>query len=244
MELVVATRVYIDGFNLYYGIVRKRSLHWLDLELFSERLNLGQPVEKIIYCTAMVSGTRDDPHKPDRQYAYLEALRLACQSVEIVLGSFTKHAKLQPLAGCDNAPTCAIEVWVRNEKGSDVNLATRLVHDAHAGRFDKAIVVSGDSDLVEPVRVVVREIGKTVWVRNPYWRDSKELQAVASDYRTIRPSVLATCQFPDPVTDGVKIITKPLAWSTPKPMLTKKQIYLGACPQKGCLNKISVFRYE
>jgi len=41
------------------------------------------------------------------------------------------------------------------EKGSDVNLAAHLINDAHAGRFDEAIVVSGDSDLCDAIKIVV-----------------------------------------------------------------------------------------
>jgi hypothetical protein len=42
------------------------------------------------------------------------------------------------------------------EKGSDVNLATHLLHDAHMGRFDVAGVISNDSDLLEPIKNCAR----------------------------------------------------------------------------------------
>jgi len=38
------------------------------------------------------------------------------------------------------------------EKGSDVNLATHLLHDAHRGWFEAAVIVSNDSDLLEPIK--------------------------------------------------------------------------------------------
>lgn len=240
----MTTRVYIDGFNLYYGLIRENRLHWLDLQQFSERLNLGQKVDKILYCTAMVSSTPDDPDKAHRQFAYHQALRIACPAVEIILGAFTTHRKFQPVSGCKNSPTCAVTVMDRNEKGSDVNLATRLVHDAHSARFDRAIVVSGDSDLVEPVRIVVSEIGKPVWVRNPRPRDSKELISVASNYSRIVAAVLKNSQLPEPVTDGVKIIKKPPIWSQPRQLLNRCDILSAKCPQAGCLNSITTCRYQ
>ena len=120
-----ATRVYIDGFNLYHGIIRPHRLHWLDLAKFAERLNLGLPVEKVIYCTAMVSSTPSDPQKAQRQDVYHRALAIACPTVEIIKGQFARHKKYQPLVGCANSPSCAVSVWVRTEKGSDVNLAAR-----------------------------------------------------------------------------------------------------------------------
>ncbi len=54
------------------------------------------------------------------------------------------------------------------EKGSDVNLATHLLHDAHMGRFDVAVVVSNDSDLLEPIRIVREQLGKKVGILNPH----------------------------------------------------------------------------
>jgi len=47
-------------------------------------------------------------------------------------------------------------VWVdkTEEKGSDVNLATHLLHDGFRGMFEAAVLITNDSDLTEPVRVV------------------------------------------------------------------------------------------
>ena len=62
------------------------------------------------------------------------------------------------------------------EKGSDVNLAVSLVHDAHLGRFDRAAVISNDSDLEEALRVVKDECGKEVYLLSPVPRQpSKHL---------------------------------------------------------------------
>ena len=40
------------------------------------------------------------------------------------------------------------------EKGSDVNLATYLVADGFRDLYDTAVVVSNDSDLAEPLKLV------------------------------------------------------------------------------------------
>lgn len=238
------TRVYIDGFNLYHGIIQSNRLHWLDLEKFSERLNRGRPVDRVLYCTASVSSTPDDPEKAQRQDAYLRAVRIACPKVEIIKGNLTTNRKLRPIAGCLNRPPCAVKVSIREEKGSDVNLATRLIHDAHLGRFDLAIVVSGDSDLVEPIRLVTSEIKKPVWVRNPRDLSSAELEAVATDYARIRPAVLQATQLPDPVRGEGKEYFKPARWSRPLPAMTKKTILCVACPQAGCTKHVTTCRIE
>jgi hypothetical protein len=136
-----------------------------------------------------------------------------------------------------------VQVVIRNEKGSDVNLASKLLHDAHMDRYERAIVVSGDSDLTEPIRLVTQEIGKTVWVRNPRDVHSEELTAVASHYDRIRPAVLIASQFPDSVSDGSKTYTKPAKWSLPPGARSKTEIAAFACPVTGCGNTIKTSTY-
>lgn len=233
------TRVYIDGFNLYYGIIARNRLHWLDLNEFSKRLNRGVDVERIIYCTARVSSTPDDPLKSQRQDIYLRALRAACANVEIVEGNFSSHKKPQPLADCPHAAFCQVRVVIRTEKGSDVNLASRLLHDAHLNKYDRAIVVSGDSDLVEPIRLVTQEVGKEVWVRNPRAVNSSELRAVASDYQTIATAVAKSAQFSDTVAG----LCKPERWKSPWRVAKKCEVLNVACPQPACTKRIKTCCY-
>jgi hypothetical protein len=47
-----------------------------------------------------------------------------------------------------------VRVLKVEEKGSDVNLASHLLLDAFQGSFDVAAVLSNDSDLIEPMRIV------------------------------------------------------------------------------------------
>ncbi len=192
----------------------------------------------------MVSGTPIDPAKAQRQDAYHRALAIACPNVEIVKGQFTTHKKLQAVATCPSFPTCGIRVAVRNEKGSDVNLAARLLHDAHLGAYDRAIVVSGDSDLLtEPIRLVTQLVKKAVWVRNPRPVNSQQLAGAASNYEWIRIGVLSASQLPDPVSDGTKIYTRPAKWLVHSAPKTKQNILATTCPLAACGNKIESCRY-
>jgi len=55
-------------------------------------------------------------------------------------------------------------VWVQKaeEKGSDVNLASHLVRDAFMNLFDVAVVVTNDTDLIEPIKIVRDDVGKAI----------------------------------------------------------------------------------
>ena len=54
------------------------------------------------------------------------------------------------------------------EKGSDVNIAAHLVNDAYKGAFDVAVLVTNESDLLEPIRLVRRELSLQVGILNPH----------------------------------------------------------------------------
>ena len=54
-------------------------------------------------------------------------------------------------------PPDMMRIIRHEEKGSDINLASHLLADGFAGSYDAAIVISGDSDFMTPVRMV-REV--------------------------------------------------------------------------------------
>jgi NYN domain len=72
-------------------------------------------------------------------------------------------------------------VWKTEEKGSDVNLGVHLVRDAFRQAFDIAAVLTNDTDLVEPVRIVTRELGMLVTLLTPTARPAASLAAVSSN---------------------------------------------------------------
>lgn len=94
-----------------------------------------------------------------------------------------------------------------------MNLATHLVRDAFLRRFDVAVVVSNDSDLYEPIRVVRQELGKPVGILIPEERrPSAKLEPIASFVRSIRRAALAKSQFPEELVDAVGTFRKPASW--------------------------------
>ena len=57
-----------------------------------------------------------------------------------------------------------VQVMKSEEKGSDVNLATYLLVDAFDDDYEMAVVVTNDSDLAEPIRLVRQKFRKKVLV--------------------------------------------------------------------------------
>jgi hypothetical protein len=93
-----------------------------------------------------------------------------------------------------------------------VNLATHLLHDAHMNRFDVAVVVSNDSDLLEPIKIVRDQLHKRVGILNPHRNPSRALLPHIDFIKQIRVGVLKTAQFPPTLTDAHGTFTKPTGW--------------------------------
>jgi hypothetical protein len=82
----------------------------------------------------------------------------------------------------------------------DVNLAAHLIHDAHRGAFEAAVVISNDSDLTTPIELVTRDLGLPVGVVNPHAmnpdsRQSRQLRRVASFLKEVRPGGFESASF-------------------------------------------------
>jgi hypothetical protein len=132
--------------------------------------------------------------------------------VSIHLGHFLSHEVTMPLVVPPGQRQTYARVVKTEEKGSDVNLATHLLHDAHMGRFDVAVVVSNDSDLLEPIKIMREQLGKKVGVLNPHKNPSRALLPHIDFIKQIRAGVLSASQLPATMRDTTGTFTKPPAW--------------------------------
>lgn len=205
------TSVYIDAFNLYFGSLRNTPYRWLDLEALCRAYLPNNQVTCIKYFTAKVSARPNDPQQPARQQAYLRAIS-TLPTVEIIYGHYLSHTVSAMLANPPATGSKFVDIIKTEEKGSDVNLATHLLHDAHLGKFDIAVVISNDSDLLEPIKLVRRDLKKTVGVLNPQKKASRAILPHIDFIKQIRANTLANCQFPDTLSDAHGSFKKPLKW--------------------------------
>lgn len=196
--------VYIDGFNLYFGMVEAGFEHckWLNLRLLSDNLiNEKQEVIRVKYFTSRVS---NNPEKQKRQSAYIEALESV--GVKIYYGHYQRDKIDCKVCG---------NVWPNyNEKMTDVNIATQMIVDAYKDEYDAAMLISGDSDLVPPMKAVHENFKlKRVIVAFPPKRFNNSVSLVAKGSFIIGRKKLVDSQFDDEVTkrDGFKL-KKPTDW--------------------------------
>lgn len=213
----VATYVYVDAFNLYYGAVRGTRYKWLNiLELCRRILDPKHDIQKIKYFTASVSARPGDPGQPIRQRMYYRALQ-TIPGLEIIKGTFYTKRDQRPTAASveSGGPLEYVDVMLSEEKGSDVNLGVHMVHDGHLARYDAAILISNDSDLAEAVSIVRHDLRKVVGVLNPHppGRQSRILDRASTFTRQIDAQHLRLSQFPNELTDEKgRRFRKPPAW--------------------------------
>lgn len=215
------TVVYVDGFNLYYGVLRGTTFKWLDLYALFQDHVLGPAtcVETVRYYTAPVKGSAsDDPASPQRQRIYLSALKaFNGNRIEIVHGSIVRTTPiLRLLKTLQDGAVSRVRVVQLTEKETDVNLAADLISDAWLGRCDQAVICSNDRDFVGAVTAVRRDhpgvvIGIVAPVRDPH-HISSYLRKLAHWYKALSPAHLARSQLPERIPGT--LLRCPDAWRT------------------------------
>lgn len=237
--------VYVDGFNLYYGLtgaiaagVLPARAKWLDLHALARRICPGDEIARVKYFTARVRSQADDPAQTARQAVYWQALA-ANPRVRIVEGSFRFRPVWRPTVDSFQAverearhgtPISRLRyehVMDPEEKGSDVNLAVHLLHDAHRGAFEQAVVISNDQDILTAIRLVRLCMGLPVVVCNgrsilpraekpkAQYLPTRQLREAATLALPVRASDILGSILPSPVVHPVtgNVCAKPEAWT-------------------------------
>ena len=166
MISLIRTNIYIDGFNFYYRALRGTAYRWLGIGKLAHLLLPRNQINRIRYFTAVVTSRPSDPTQAQRQQAYLRALR-TIPNLTVHYGHFLANTKRRPLARQPQTGPRVVEVLDSEEKGSDVNLASHLLMDGFEEDYELAVVISNDSDLQLPVRMVRTRLGKQVGVFDP-----------------------------------------------------------------------------
>lgn len=197
---------YIDGFNLYHAIseLNRPHLKWLDLHALC--VDLCGPNESLLgvyyftaYATSRVGAV-------GRHKEYIAALEHA--GVRCIVGHFKE--KFRSCRSCDAK-------WVgHEEKETDVAIAVQIVADAFTDQYDRAFILSADSDLAPAIKVVRGQFpNKTLNVIAPPGRLShaRDLKPILE----ITKGRIARCLLPASSSrgDGSMIYTRPQDYDPP-----------------------------
>ncbi len=190
--------VFIDGFNLYHALDhfdgapdhnRYCKYKWLNLRKLASMFVFGKDtLEEVLYFTTLATW---DAGKTARHRLYIRALEN--EGVTVIYGEFKRKKK--------HCQRCKGDFWSFEEKQTDVNIALYLFQLAILERYDKAIIISGDTDLLPAVKVVRAVfLSKQIGVVIPIGRASEDFKKHVDFHYKMREHHLIKSRFPDTIT--------------------------------------------
>jgi uncharacterized LabA/DUF88 family protein len=210
---------FVDGFNLYHALdffedgvserdkFRYRKYRWLSLRTLAQCYVRPQ-TETLVGVNYFTTYAHWREDKVFRHSLYVRAQQ--AEGTHVIFGKF-KNKQITCKAGCGGM----FSTW--EEKQTDVNLARSIMELAYLDVFDRAIVISGDSDQV-PTISFVRDYftDKTITVVVPIGRAADELKAVAHTTEKMSEAHLQRAQMPEKVqcASTGEWLLRPPKWNT------------------------------
>lgn len=197
--------VFIDGFNLYHAIDKNPSYHkykWLDFSKLAQCfVTKSDTIEEIIYFTALAEWS---PAKMSRHKVFIRALR-SC-GIQIVYGKFRHVTRLCTM--------CGQYYQTYEEKRTDVNIAIYLLKLAIDDRYDTAMIISGDSDLIPAIQEAKNRFPQKNFLNiTPIGRKAEAMKNACDYHMKMKEIHLKSSLFPDTISlIDCSYITKPSSW--------------------------------
>lgn len=190
---------FIDGLNLWHALdyLEKATDHdryhkykWINLAKLASCyvVNKNDTIVAVEYFTALITW---DTAKLARHKIFIKAQEN--EGVRITYGGFKRKDVRCKL--CNKTfPTA-------EEKQTDVNIALRLYQLAVQDAYDKAIIISGDTDLLAGVKFVRGDFpSKQIGVVIPIGRRSEDFKNQADFHYKMKEIHLQTSRFDDTIT--------------------------------------------
>lgn len=203
-ELTRRTALYVDGFNLYHAIdaLNNPKLKWLNLAVLARNmLRPGESLAKVQFFTTVLDW---DLGKKERHQAYVTALE--ARGVIVSHGKFKRAPK-----HCSwNNTTCTF----REEKQTDVAIAVAMVSDAYDDVFDRAILLTADTDQIPCIRQIQARFPtkQLTWLAPPgRMQQAREIGDLIPDRSELSVGQLTQCRLPHNIKDaaGNLLVTVP-----------------------------------
>ncbi len=162
------TACFVDGYNLFYGLLAGTPHKWLDLlSLLAHILRVEHPENTVASVSFFTSGVK--PSLANRgiqskkaQDTYLRAL-IAC-GVTVAYGRYQLESGRAPRFVDKNTPASRrdqVDIWKLEEKETDVHiaismyrLAARQARLSPEERIEQLVLVSADTDMTPALRAL------------------------------------------------------------------------------------------
>ena len=196
-ETLVTLRsaLYVDGFNLYHAIkdLNEPFLKWCNLWQLGEILipSKTEKLVKVVFCTAYYPG---DSQKRWRHEQYINALTNV--GVRCVFGHYIHERR--------DCRECRYSWEQPTEKASDLNLGLSLITDARDDVFDRAYLLTADSDQAATAKFLRDTVPKKslITVAPPGRNFSSNIEKYAEGRIALSRDHLERSLFPQVVLSG------------------------------------------
>jgi uncharacterized LabA/DUF88 family protein len=228
------TRVYIDGYNLYYGCLKRTPYKWLDLsKLFinhilpssSEETFSYQDLSIKFFTADIVGKAAMSTDSLNDQQAYHRALNFNSENnqLEIIKGYYAINATRAFKIDTDepNKPPneCEyVDIWKLEEKQTDVNIAVESLYDVLTDdTIEQVVFVTNDTDLASALEKIKSldkvKVGLVIPTTDSIRNPNEKLDKFADWTRkNILIDELKLSQLPRVVQGGRKPAIKPIGW--------------------------------
>jgi uncharacterized LabA/DUF88 family protein len=151
----IRVHCFVDGFNLYHALDwfndgktdeenrKYRRYKWISLRELAKCFLGGN--EELIGVDLFTTVPTLDIGKQMRHRLFIRAQE--CFGVTVTHGAFReKYVRCEAM--------CKVSFPIRIEKQTDVNIALKMLDLAYQNNYDKAILISGDTDLIPAIRLI------------------------------------------------------------------------------------------
>ena len=204
---------FIDGFNVYHSlkpydqathafITKYIKYLWLDFNALAKRFLRGtDQLSDVFYFTALAYWKAQAVR---RHQIYIDALEH--QGVTLVKGKFKNKNRY--------CRYCHRQLREHEEKQTDVNIAIYLLSEAFKDTYDKAIILSNDTDLIPAIKAVKTTFPhKRIGILFPIDRFSNELRRASDFYLRTNKKDLRNSQLPENITrPNGYVLSRPPSW--------------------------------
>jgi hypothetical protein len=201
---MVPVSFYVDGFNLYHALLRLRDpkVEWLDLRTLCHR-QIRPKTEAITAIKYFSAYAHWLPQPMARHQEYVKALQAT--GVEAIMGHFKNKDR-----ECKN---CGAQWVAHEEKETDVSIGIAMLNDAYKRRYERAYLMTRDSDLMPAIKMIRTEFPKIeiIAVAPPMMGHSNDLLTVCNGKKKISPKQIWSCLLPKEVktSNGAVAATRP-----------------------------------
>ena len=227
------TAAFVDGYNLFYGLLSNTAYKWLNLRTFLEHIiHTHSPGSVLDTCDYFTSGVKPDlasmgTQSTQAQNTYIRALKQS--GVHVHMGKHHINPAQAPAysSGVKPSRQHQVDIWKLEEKETDVHIAIRMYRVLALQQIqqlpdpiEQVVLVSADTDMTPALSAIRSDfpnirIGIIFPHRQGIQRKQPGSLKSFADWTSgqISTHILAQHQFPNRIPAGnKKPIDKPGYW--------------------------------